>query len=315
MKLVVSARESIDWIAYLYILPAFLVVGLFHIVPVFTCLSLSLYEDVSIYTSRFVGLANFRQLAVDSQFRDSLVNTLWFVLGTVPTAVVLSLFVAILLDTEIRGRGIYRTIYFLPVITSVAAISLVWKWVYNAEYGLLNHLFGWQGFDWLQQNDGLFLLCSRKLGLGLPAWFPVGPSVAMLAVIALSVWKGLGYNVVIFLAGLQTIPRELYEVARIDGASAWQSFRNVTWPLLTPTTYFILVMTTISSFQVFTQIYMLYDGIPADSARVVVFYLYETAFRSDRLGYASAIAYVLFGIIFALTMVQRRIAGSQVHYQ
>ncbi|MBI4862283.1 MAG: sugar ABC transporter permease, partial [Candidatus Riflebacteria bacterium] len=227
----------------------------------------------------------------------------------------LALAIALLLNTDIRGKGFYRTVYFLPVVTSVAAISIVWKWVYNAEYGLLNHWLGLERFDWLQQNEGVVGLAFSGLGLPLPRFVPEGPSIAMLAVIGMSIWKGLGYNVIIFLAGLQNIPKDLYEAARIDGAGAWESFRHVTWPLLSPTTYFVLVMTTISSFQVFAQVYMLYDGMPADSTRVIVFYLYETAFKSNRFGYASAVAYALFGIIFAMTMVQRRVAETRVHYQ
>jgi multiple sugar transport system permease protein len=231
---------------------------------------------------------------------------------------VLSLGIAMLLNTAIAGKGFYRTIYFLPVITSIAAISVVWKWIYNSEYGLLNHWLGLERFDWLQQNEGIFLLAAKKLSPAvttLPMLVPEGPSIAMLAVIVMSVWKGLGYNAVIFLAGLQNIPRELYEVAKIDGASAWSAFKNITWPLLSPTTYFILVVTTISSFQVFAQIWMLYDGMPSESTRVIVMLLYDTAFKSNDFGYASALAYALFGIIFSLTMVQRKLAESRVHYQ
>jgi multiple sugar transport system permease protein len=249
------------------------------------------------------------------------VHTGWFVIGTVPGTIILSLGVALLLNSEIRGKGFYRTIYFLPVITSIAAISVVWKWVYNSESGLLNYVLKDKlglitaKVNWLHRNQGIFREFVVSQGGTLPSWCPEGPSIAMLAVIALSIWKQLGYNAVIFLAGLQNIPKELYESARIDGAGAWGSFRHVTWPLLSPTTYFILIITTISSFQVFAQIYMLYDGLPGDSTRVIVYLLYETAFKSDKPGYASALAYALFGIIFALTMVQRKVAESKVHYQ
>jgi multiple sugar transport system permease protein len=307
-------KKDLD--AYLYLFPAFLVLGVFHILPVVYSLVLSFYREVTIRTSEWVGLANYAALMRDRQFWASLAQTGWFAVGTVPASIVLSLLVALLLNTAISGKGIYRTLYFLPVVTSIAAISVVWKWIFNTEYGLLNHWLGLRRFDWLQQNDGIFELAARRLGASsFPDYLPEGPSIAMIAVIVMSVWKGLGYNVVIFLAGLQNIPRELYEVARIDGAGPWATFRNITWPLLSPTTYFILVTSTISSFQVFAQIYMLYDAMPADSTRVIVFSLWETGFRSNQYGYASAMAYVLFGIIFTLTMVQKKLAEGRVHYQ
>jgi multiple sugar transport system permease protein len=320
LGLVMAAEGSPRWrradlSAYLYLYPAFLILGVFHIAPVIYSFVLSLYRDTSIYAKEFVGFANYTRLWNDDQFWASLKYTAWFVIGSVPLSIILSLLIALLLNTAISGKGFYRTIYFLPTITSIAAISVVWKWLYNSEYGLLNHWLGWSRFDWLQQNQGLFEMAFERIGLKLPAFLPEGPSVAMIAVIVLSVWKGLGYNAVIFLAGLQNIPKELYEVAKIDGATPWMSFRNITWPLLSPTTYFILVVTTISSFQVFAQIWMLYDGMPSESTRVIVMLLYDTAFKSNNFGYASAIAYALFGIIFSLTMVQRKLAESRVHYQ
>lgn len=309
------ARKDLG--AYLYIYPAFLILGTFQMMPVLYSFKLSLYRDVSIFKREFVWFDNYKHLWGDAQFWASLKYTAWFVIGSVPLSIVLSLIIALLLNNEIHGKGFYRTIYFLPVITSIAAISVVWKWLYNSEYGLLNHWLGWERFDWLQQNQGIFLMMAHRLfGVTqLPALVPEGPSVAMIAVIIMSVWKGLGYNAIIFLAGLQNIPRELYEVAKLDGASAWQQFKMITWPLLSPTTYFILVVTTISSFQVFAQIWMLYDGMPSESTRVIVMLLYDTAFKSNNFGYASAIAYALFGIIFSLTMVQRKLAESRVHYQ
>jgi multiple sugar transport system permease protein len=307
--------KKLDLGAYLYLYPAFLILSVFHILPVIYSFVLSLYRDKSIYATEFVGRANYVRLWYDDQFWASLKYTGWFVLGSVPLSIVLSLGIALLLNTAISGKGLYRTIYFLPVITSIAAISVVWKWLYNSEYGLLNHWLGWERFDWLQQNQGIFEAMAERWGWRLPWFLPEGPSVAMIAVIIMSVWKGLGYNAIIFLAGLQNIPKDLYEVATIDGATPWMSFKNITWPLLSPTTYFILVVTTISSFQVFAQIWMLYDGMPSESTRVIVMLLYDTAFKSNNFGYASAIAYALFGIIFSLTMVQRKLAESRVHYQ
>lgn len=308
--------------AYLYLYPSILVLGIFHVVPVFYALVLSFYRSVSVQTDEFAGFQNFTTLWNDPLFWLTMKNTWYFVLMTVPITIVLSLGIALLLNTSIRGKGVYRTLYFLPVVTSIAAISIVWKWVYNPQWGLLNHALvhglgfrQFQGYDWLRDDQGIVEALAHRLSLELPAWAPVGPSVAMMAVVVMSVWKGLGYNVVIFLAGLQNIPRELYEVARIDGAGPWQAFRNITWPLLTPTTYFILIITTISSFQVFAQIYMLYDGLPSDSTNVIVFYMYEVGIKNNRFGYGSAIAYVLFLIVFLLTIFQKQVVEKRVHYQ
>jgi len=314
--------RRLDLDAYLYLFPAIVILGVFHIIPVFYALVLSFYRTQSVFTDLFVGLSNYKEMLGEEMFWMSLRNTAWFVICTVPTTIAISLGIAVLLNSPIRGKGFYRTIYFLPVVTSVAAVSIVWKWVYNPQLGLLNYvLTQWFGltqfarFDWLKQNQGVLDLMASGVGLTLPAWFPDGPSVAMLCVVVMSVWKGLGYNVVIFLAGLQNIPKELYEVARIDGAGVWQSFRNITWPLLTPTTYFILITTTISSFQVFAQIYMLYDGLPSDSTNVIVFYMYEVGIqKTNRFGYGSAVAYALFLIIFGLTLFQRRFVERRVHY-
>lgn len=308
--------RRLDLDAYLYLYPALLILFVFHILPIFYSFGLSLYKYTSPYRAVYVGLENYASFIGDREFWVSLANTFYFALLSVPLSVVLSLLVAVLLNAEIRGKGIYRTVYFLPVITSIAAVSVVWKWVYNSDYGLLNHVLGLERFEWLQQNEGILATAARGVGTGYPWWLPAGPSVAMLCVVAMSVWKGLGYNVVIFLAGLQNIPKELYESAHLDGAGPWGCFRHVTWPLLTPVTYFIFVITTLSSFQVFAQIFMLYDGLPSDSTKVIVFYLYDVAFkRPNGYGYASALAYVLFGILFAVTMLQRRVAESRVHYQ
>jgi multiple sugar transport system permease protein len=170
----------------------------------------------------------------------------------------------------------------------------VWKWLFDYQNGLFNYLLTLLGFaklHWLES-----------------------PALAMPSIIMMSIWKGLGYNVIIFLAGLQNIPKVLYEAARIDGSNRWQSFWNITWPLLSPTTFFVLIMSTISSFQVFAQVFMMTQGGPMGSTTVVVYYLYEQAFQKIDLGYASAIAYALFLIIFALTIFQRNIVGKKVHY-
>ena len=337
---------------YFFLYPALSVIFLFHICPVFYSLVLSMHRGTAqdIF-KEFVFLEHYGKLLHDRTFWLSLKNTAWFAFGSVPLTIGFSLFIAMLLNRKIKGLSFYRTVYFLPVITSVAAISLVWRWVYHPQRGVLNSVLragGYSGLDWLYEPRGIFDMTSlwlfgarfseavRWLGMmilkpfimvigDLPStivWVfndalpgvAEGPSLAITAVIIMSVWKGLGYNIIIFLAGLQNIPNELYEAARIDGAGIWSQFRNITWPLLSPTTYFVLIMSTISSFQVFAQIFMLYAGNATDGSRVVVYYLFEKGFQTFEFGYASALAYVLFLIIFMMTYVQRSFVGEKVHY-
>ncbi len=320
-RLAVKADPSFsrfDLDAYVFLFPAVAVLAVFHIFPVFYSLVVSLHRSRgNTLLAEFVGLDNYVRLLHDPVFWRSMANTAWFTMGCVPLSMAAALVVALLLDTRIRGLGVYRTIYFLPVITSVAAVSLVWRMLYHPQRGLLNQLLGLLGVppqQWLHEPTGVFqLLASALFGIHLP-WWAHGPSLAVVSIVAMSVWKGLGYNVIIFLAGLQNVPEELHEAALMDGANAWQRFWNVTWPLLSPTTYFVLLMTTISSFQVFAQIFMLYAGNATDSSRVVVYYLYEKGFQTFEFGYATAMAYVLFLVIFTFTCLQRRLVGSRVHY-
>lgn len=284
-----------EWDAYLYIMPAFLIIALFHVVPIFLAFYVSLLKWDLISPSKFTGADNYRQILTGSEFYSALLNTVYFVIGSVPCGIALALLIAVLLNTKIKGLSIYRTLLFIPVVTSINAVAIVWKWIYHGQYGLLNYMIGFFGIppqDWLQD----------------PAW-------AMPAIILMSVWKGLGYNVVIFLAGLQNVPGYLYEAARIDGASAWQRFRHVTWPLISPVTYFILIMSTISSFQVFSQVYMMTpNGGPMGKTTVIVYYIYEYGFRKYKFGYASALAFILFLIIFLMTILQKMMVERKVHY-
>ena len=280
----------------------------------------------------FIGLENYIELFQDIEFWRAMLNTAFFSILSVPLGILIALGIAILLNQKIKGLGIYRTIYYLPVITSIAAVALVWKWLFDTKSGFFNQLFEMVGVSpslWLSESRGIFQVVLGWLSIDLPQYIQVfggdfdqvitrlihGPSVALCCIIVMSVWKVLGYNVVIFLAGLQNIPAQLYEAAEIDGASPFQQFRNVTWPLLSPTTFFIFIMSTISSFQVFVQVFMMTPfGGPDRSTSVVVFYLYEKAFKTFEFGYAAAMAYVLFTIIFVLTLLQKKYVGEKVHY-
>ncbi|MGE5584970.1 MAG: carbohydrate ABC transporter permease [Bacillota bacterium] len=283
--------------AYLYLLPATAVLVVFHFAPVFYAFYVSLLDWNYISPNpAFVGIANYAALLQDSDFVTSLLNTVYYVVGTVPTSMAAALLVAILLNQKIRGLAWYRTVYFLPVITAANAVAIIWFWIYHPDYsGLLN------GF-------------LDKLGLPIQSWL-LDPRWAMPCIILMSIWKGLGYNVVIFLAGLQNISTEYYEAAQIDGARGWSIFRHITWPLLSPTTFFVLIISVIGSFQVFSQVYVMTRGGPLKSTLVVVYYLYKIGFEDFKMGYASAMAYALFVIIFVLTLLQRKYIGSRVHYQ
>jgi multiple sugar transport system permease protein len=288
--------------------------------PMLYALWMSLFDWGLAGARRFLGLGNYIYLFSDSRFGQSLLNTLFYVLGVVPAALFIALFIAILINQKIKATALYRTALFLPVITSTVAISLVWKWIFNPRLGLANQVIGWLGLKpslWLEEPAGILNILLAPLGLKLPGLLG-GPSLAMCAIIIMSIWHSLGYNVIIFLAGLQSIPEHYYEAASLDGAGKWASFRHVTWPMLSPTTFYVLLMSTITSFQVFIQIYAMQGpvgGNPLGTTRTLVYYLYEKGFSDWQMGYANAVAFVLFLIILALTIVQRKVLESRVHYQ
>ena len=292
-RLTMAAREAL-W-GYFFLLPNILGFLIFTLGPVLAALFISLTEWDAITAPRFVGVANYSRLLLqDETFRKVLVNTVYYTGFSVPCGTVLALALALLLNQKLRGVLVYRTVYFLPVISSMVGVALVWQWLYNAEYGLINQ----------------FLF---NLGITGPKWL-ASTRWAMPAVIIMSVWKGLGYNIVIFLAGLQDVPQFLYEAAELDGANGWQKLRNVTLPMLYPTTFFVIVMSIIGSFQAFDQVYVMTGGGPARATSVIVHYLYQSAFQYFEMGYASAMAYVLFVIIFVVTLVQVRRSGSMALY-
>jgi multiple sugar transport system permease protein len=271
--------------------PALAAIALFFFVPVAASLGLSL-TDFDIYALadlrnlRFVGLRNYAELLRDPVFWTALRNTAFFVAVGGPLSVATSLGAALLLQSRlVRWKGLFRTLYFLPVVTTLVAVAVVWRYLYHPRVGLLNRALGALGVppvDWLGD-----------------------PALALPALIALAVWKNFGFNMVIFVAGLQAIPERLYEAARLDGASAAQQLRHVTLPLLLPTTSFVLVMTLIGHFQLFAEPYVMTRGGPEDATRSLVLLMYEQGFRWWSLGQAAAIAFVLFSIVLAVTLAAR----------
>jgi multiple sugar transport system permease protein len=270
-----------------FIAPALLIICVFVVLPCVWGIVLSFTGFDGILPARFVGAANYRRLAEDPLVRSTLLNTVLYVALTLPAGLILSLIVALALNEKwFAGRSVTRGIYFLPNITSLVAVAFVWEWLLNPEYGLV--------------NAGL-----RGIGLPGQGWLS-NPNLAMPCVAMVAVWHGLGFSVLVYMAGLRSVPGEVYEAARIDGAGAWQQFRHVTWPLLTPTTMFLTMMGVIGGFQVFQSVYIMTGGGPLDRTRVYLFYLWQTGFQNLEMGYASALAVLLFVIVLCLTLVQWR---------
>jgi ABC-type sugar transport system permease subunit len=279
--------------AWLSLAPALLFFAIFVGFPVGYSFYLSFHEwNMMSPTAAWVGLENYTALLGDELFIRSLVQTSLFTAGITACIVVFSLAVALLLDQQLRTILLYRTVYYLPAVTSVVAIGIVWLWVFDPQFGMINQLL-------------------RGIGVTGPRWL-ADQKLALPALILTAAWRNVGYFATIFLAGLQGIDRMYYEAARIDGAGAWACFRWVTLPLLRPTMLFVVIMSVILSFQVFALVYVMTGGGPAGSTSVIVFYLYQMAFTYFRMGYACAVGYVLFGIIFVLTLVQFRFFGKQV---
>jgi len=280
--------------AWCFVAPALVIIGLFFILPVVAALAMSL-TDFDIYaladprTLRLVGLHNYLQLLQTPLFWRAFGNTLYFVVVGVPLSIGVSFGAALLLHARVaRFQGALRTALFAPVVTTLVAVAVVWRYLFNPHYGLLNYGLGRLGIapiDWL----------------GDPAW-------AMPAIILLAVWKNFGYNMVIFLVGLQSIPEPLYEAARIDGASAWRQFLHVTLPTLAPIVTMVNIMTIAGYFQLFAEPYVMTQGGPLQSTMSVLYFMYEEGFKWWNLGSASAVAFLLFLFIFAITAVQLRLS-------
>jgi multiple sugar transport system permease protein len=282
-------------VGYLFVAPLILGLIIFTYGPVLVAFALSFTKGDYISIPKWIGLDNYRALLEDKLFWKSLVNTLYYVAGVVPASMVLSLLLAMAMNQKLRGIVLFRTIFFLPTISSSVAISLMWLWIYNPEFGVLN-----------------FLL--RQIGIKGPAWLS-STTWAMPAVIIMAVWRGLGYSMLIYLAGLQGIPDVYYEAAAIDGAGRWAKFWHITVPLLSPTTFMLLILSIIGAFQVFEYTYVMTGGGPVYSTLTMVLYVYNNAFRDFQMGYASALAYILFFILLILTIIQFRLQRLWVHYE
>jgi multiple sugar transport system permease protein len=286
-----------QWSAYLFLSPWFLIFLIFTLFSVGFSFYLSFREwNVLEAAKPFVGLNNYIRLFHDDTFYQSLKNTLLFTGFGVPLGMISALLVALLLNTKVRGQSLFRTLYYIPVITPLVVSAVIWKWMYQGDYGLINYYLLKLG------------LIKEKL-----LWL-ADPNLAMPALIIMGVWMGTGGTMVMYLAGLQAIPEELYDAAKVDGANGLQRMLYVTIPLLAPTTFYVLITSIIFSFQNFAHIYIMTNGGPLGRTTVIGYYMYQKGFRHFEMGYASAIAYVLFAIIFILTMLQMKFVKGDVEY-
>ncbi|WP_228892954.1 carbohydrate ABC transporter permease [Pseudoduganella aquatica] len=277
---------------YLFLLPACGIVGMFVIYPALQAIALSFTSFNMITPPAFAGLANYRTLWQDPFFWSALRNTLLYLALVVPVLVTLPIFLAMLVNRALPGITLFRAALYLPAITSLVISGLIWKWVYE-EKGILNY----------------FLLATGLTDN--PVAFLTDPAHALFSVMAVTVWGGMGYYMVIYLAGLQSIPRHLYEVAEVEGVSKWQQTLHITIPLLKPSVAVVTVMSSISAMKVFEEVYVMTQGGPLDSSKTLVYYIYQSAFEEFDMGYASAIGVVLFGITLVFSLINLRLLGRK----
>jgi multiple sugar transport system permease protein len=282
------------WVAF-FVLPGFAALLVFVIGPIAASLVLTLFEWDLLTDPVFVGGDNFRRLVSDDDFWSALWHTLSYIIGYVPLVMITALAVALALNTRMPALGAIRTAFFLPVVSSWVAVALLWTWMFNPRFGLINYGLSVAGIDG-------------------PAWL-FDRQWAMPAIILTSVWKDLGFVMVVFLAGLQSIPRDYYEAAALDGANGWERLRSITLPLLAPTTFFVTIISIINSFQVFTQVWIMTEGGPSGATTVLVERIVKHAFSYGEMGYAATISWVLCLIVFVVTMVQHRLQRWSASYE
>ncbi len=289
-----SARRE-ERIFYLFILPWLIGLVVFNAGPVFGMLGLSFTDwRISLDNLQFIGLENYQTLVADPIFWTSVGNTLYIVVGRVVFGTAFALFLAILLNQKVPGIPFFRAVYYLPTVTAGVAVALVWIWIFNPRLGILNYSL-------------------KQIGITGPPWIYssqwVKPSLILMSLFA------VGPNMIILLAGLQGVPKELYESAEIDGAGNWAKFRNVTLPMLSPVLFFVIIISVVSSFQNFTEIRVMTEGGPGESSNVLIWYLWENAFIFLQLGVAAAVAWIMFVILMALTGLQFRLGRRWVFYE
>lgn len=277
---------------YLFLIPALIFMGIFLFYPIVDVFRLSFTNYNMIQEASYVGTQNYENLFNDPLFWKTLKNSFIYLIGVVPLLVILPIFIAILVNRKLKGIKWFRAAYYIPVVTSMVVVGIMWKWLYRGN-GLLNYLL---------QTIGL---------INEPVSWLTSTDFALYSVMAVTIWKGLGYYMVIYLAGLQSIPQNLYEVAQIDGANWWQKHLHITIPLLKPSILLVTILSSIAAMKVFTEVYVMTKGGPINSSKTLVFYIYEKAFENLTLGYAAAMGFVLFVIIFILSFINFKVLGQE----
>ena len=293
-----SIKLNKEWLTgYLMIFPVVAGLLVFYIYPIFKVIIDSFYEVGSFNKRLFVGLDNYLTMFNDPKMWSSLFNTFSYVIVIVPGTIIISLILAALLNTKIKGRGFFRVVYFIPAITMGAAVAMIWKWMYNSDYGIINVILNILGFDSVN--------------------FLTNPNTALLSICLVSIWINVGYNMIILLAGIQGISKTYYEAASIDGASPVKQFFGITLPLVTPTLFFVIITNLIGTFQTFDTIYMMIkeSGIAMEATQSMVMYFFRNAFSYSKKGYASALAVFLFLIIMLVTLIQMKLQKKWVNYE
>jgi multiple sugar transport system permease protein len=286
-----------EWTAYLFLAPSLLQFSVLIAFPVVFSFYLSFHEwNILEPAKPYVGLDNYARMLSDRRVHQAIFNTLYYTVVSVPATLFCGLLVALLLNNQIRGRGIFRTMYYLPVVTSAVAVAVVWKWIFNGDFGLIN-----------------YYLIQLGLIRGPIRWL-TDPNLAMPSVIIVSVWQGVGGCMIIYLAGLQAIPDELYDAAKVDGAGPIRMLFGITIPLLGPATFFLLITSIIGAFQEFGRPYLMTSGGPAGRTTTIAYHLYVAAFRNFEMGYAAAMSYVLFAMIFVFSLLYMRLAYRDINY-
>lgn len=296
--------------------PAVVLLLVFEVFPILYGAFISAC-DWRLTCTQFVGFDNYVRTLTTSSTWHSLLITATYSLISVPLQLGIGLGVAYLLYQNVRGQDLFRTVLFLPYITSTVASAAIWSYLYAPDNGVLNGALKFVGLPaqhWLTEPKGIFGLIAQNFGVSLPVW-AAGPSLALVSLIAFTTWVFVGYDITIFLAGLGNIPTELYDAAKVDGAGGWTLFRSITLPLLSPTTYFLLIFTVIGTFKAFNHVWVMTQGGPADATTTTSVLIFQQLYQANRYGPAASLSFVLFAVILLLTLIQNQLAGRRVVYE
>ncbi len=302
-------------LGYGLLAPAFILLLVFEVYPVIYGFYISMC-DWKLTCTKMVFFENYTRAFSDPDMWHSLLITTSYSIISIPLQLGLGLFLAYLLFQKIRGLAIYRMLYFLPYITTTVASAAVWAFLFSPDNGPINKAIlglGGEGLKWLGESKGIFSLIFAPSGIVLPTWAQ-GPSLALISLIIYTTWVFIGYDIVIFMAGLGNIPGELYDAAKVDGAEGWTLFRHITLPLLSPTTFFLLILSVIGTFKAFNHIYIMTQGGPGDVTTTSSIFIFKQLYQFNRYGYSAALSFIVFLVIMILTIFQNQFAGKRVNY-